>query len=145
VLRTETLLAGSQLGPAGTAGKVVKRAGARTIASQAEVQQTGDQVDADFDHLENYNSLARRELALLEVLARLTGDVIERGQSELFSRYEKTIRDYETRFQATFENAAVGIANVTPDGRLAKRRTGKFRSTSARYYWFQRVLRRLEA
>jgi PAS domain S-box-containing protein len=74
-------------------------------------------VDANFDHLENYNSLARRELALLEVLARLTGDVIERGRSELFSRYEKAIRDYETRFQATFENAAVGIANVTPDGR----------------------------
>jgi PAS domain S-box-containing protein len=51
------------------------------------------------------------------VLARLAGDVIERGQSELFSRYEKAIRDYETRFQATFENAAVGIANVAPDGR----------------------------
>jgi two-component system, NarL family, sensor histidine kinase UhpB len=51
------------------------------------------------------------------VLARLTGDVIDRVQSELFSRYEKAIRDYETRFQATFENAAVGIANVTPDGR----------------------------
>jgi PAS domain S-box-containing protein len=74
-------------------------------------------VDANFDDLENYNSLARRELALLEVLARLAGDVIERGQSELFSRYEGAIRDYETRFQATFENAAVGIAHVTPEGR----------------------------
>ncbi len=74
-------------------------------------------MDANFDDLENYNSLARRELALLEVLARLAGDVIERGQSELFSRYEGAIRDYETRFQATFENAAVGIAHVAPDGR----------------------------
>jgi PAS domain S-box-containing protein len=74
-------------------------------------------VDANFEDLENYNSLARRELALLEVLARLAGDVIERGQSELFSRYEGAIRDYETRFQATFENAAVGIAHVTPEGR----------------------------
>jgi PAS domain S-box-containing protein len=72
-------------------------------------------VDANFDHLENHNSLARRELALLEVLARLAGDVIERGQSELFSRYEKAIRDYETRFRATFENAAVGIAHLGPD------------------------------
>jgi hypothetical protein len=77
-------------------------------------------VDANFDDLENYNSLARRELALLEVLARLAGDEIERGQSELSSRYEKAIHDYETRFQATFENAAVGIANVAPDGRFLR-------------------------
>ena len=79
--------------------------------------QSGDHVNANFDDLESYNSLARRELALLEALARLAGDVIERGQSELFSHYETAIRDYETRFQATFENAAVGIANVALDGR----------------------------
>jgi PAS domain S-box-containing protein len=74
-------------------------------------------LDVSLDHLENYNDLARRELALLETLARLIGDVIDRRQSELSSRYERSIRDCETRFQATFENAAVGIAHVAPDGR----------------------------
>jgi PAS domain S-box-containing protein len=74
-------------------------------------------VDIKLDHLENYNDLARRELALLEVLARLTGDVIERRQCELTSQFERAIRDCETRFQATFENATVGIANVALDGR----------------------------
>jgi PAS domain S-box-containing protein len=74
-------------------------------------------VDIKLDHLENYNDLARRELALLEVLARLTGDVIERRQGELSSHYERAIRDSEVRFQATFENATVGIAHVAPDGR----------------------------
>jgi PAS domain S-box-containing protein len=51
------------------------------------------------------------------VLARLTGDVIERRQCELSSHFEKAIRDHEARFQATFENATVGIAHVAPDGR----------------------------
>jgi PAS domain S-box-containing protein len=77
-------------------------------------------VDVKLDHLENYNDLARRELALLEVLARMTGDVIERRQSELSSHYERATRDCEARFQATFENATVGIANVAPDGRFIK-------------------------
>jgi PAS domain S-box-containing protein len=54
------------------------------------------------------------------VLARLAADVIERRQSDLSSRYESAIRDSEARFQATFENAAVGIAHVAPDGRWLK-------------------------
>jgi PAS domain S-box-containing protein len=99
------------------------RARAGTTGSQAEkltwrrFQQTGDAVDVNFDDLQFSNNLARQELAVLEVLARLAGDIIERRQSELFSRYERAIRESETRFHATFENAAVGIAHVAPDGR----------------------------
>jgi PAS domain S-box-containing protein len=78
-------------------------------------------LDVKLDHLENYNDLARRELALLEVLARLTGDLIERRQCELISQFERAIRDSEVRFQATFENATVGIAHVAPDGRWLRR------------------------
>ena len=49
---------------------------------------------------------------------RLVGDAIANAIERV--RREKELRESEARYRATFQQAPVGILNVTPDGRLQK-------------------------
>src|SRR5690606_10741995 len=55
-----------------------------------------------------------QDLRRLDLYARQAGDFIER------CRHDEALRESERRFRATFENAAVGIAHVAPDGTMLR-------------------------
>jgi diguanylate cyclase (GGDEF)-like protein/PAS domain S-box-containing protein len=77
-----------------------------------ERQQAEQALQEAHDELEK--RVAQRTAQLTETNAELEQEIRERR------RMEQTLRDSEQRFRSTFEQAAVGIARVAPDGRFLR-------------------------
>ncbi len=93
----------------------IGRSASIPISYQGEVigllQISNKAVDYDEDDVALLEGIGRRVAPILR--ARLERDRIEGSRQNM----EKELRNSEERFRATFEQAAVGIAKLAPDGR----------------------------
>jgi PAS domain S-box-containing protein len=67
-----------------------------------------------FDSVRDTKAWTEDDIALLRIVGEIFANAIARGESE------RALRESEERFRATFEQAAVGIAHVSPGGRYLK-------------------------
>jgi PAS domain S-box-containing protein len=91
--------------------EVQLKAGVRAVQSTPLTSRTGKALGMFSTHFKTPHRPDERSLRLLDLLARQTADMIERAEAEA------ALRESEERFHATFDQAAVGIAEVSPEGR----------------------------
>lgn len=83
----------------------------------------GDLVEIEpFDAPASSPALARKTILVSgapvrDASGRIIGGIVAQTDVTSFVQAEAALRESEERFRATFENAAVGIAHVAPDGR----------------------------
>ncbi|BAI60650.1 putative histidine kinase [Methanocella paludicola SANAE] len=67
-----------------------------------------------FDSVRNRKAWTEDDIAILRIVGEIFANAIVRSETE------RALRDSEERFRATFEQAAVGIAHVSPGGRYLR-------------------------
>ncbi|MEX0742400.1 MAG: PAS domain S-box protein, partial [Phycisphaeraceae bacterium] len=86
----------------------------RACWSQPVFSSTGEVLGSFAMYYRDARRPSGEEIRLIRSAAHLTGIAIERTQADA------SLREREQRFRATFENAAVGIAHLAPDGRVLR-------------------------
>ncbi|MBW4679267.1 MAG: PAS domain S-box protein [Microcoleus vaginatus WJT46-NPBG5] len=81
----------------------------RYITERKQAQEALQQLNEQLE-----NQVQQRTAQLKQTNQQLLAEVAERQQTE------KALKESEQRFRATFEQAAVGIAHVSPDGRFLR-------------------------
>lgn len=93
---------------------VARAAGFRAILSVPLVGRNGTPLGMLSTKFRSVYRPSEQDLRRLDLYARQAADFLER------CRGDEALRESERRFRATFENAAVGIAHVSPDGTLMR-------------------------
>ena len=93
---------------------VARAAGYRAILTAPLIGRDGAPLGVLTTQFRSAHRPDQQDLRRLDLYARQAGDFIER------CRHDEALRESERRFRATFENAAVGIAHVAPDGTMLR-------------------------
>ena len=89
-----------------------RKSGIRSVQSTPLFSRAGELVGMISTHWRNVHEPSKRELRLLDVLARQAADLIES------KRADDEVRESEARMRATVEQATAGVARSDVDGRI---------------------------
>ncbi|WEK47217.1 MAG: diguanylate cyclase [Candidatus Andeanibacterium colombiense] len=98
----------------GDGAKAGNRAGLRSSIS-APIPFKGEHVGLLRLHSRTAGAFSNRDLLALQLLAGIVTQGLARGEH---AKGERARAEADRRFQATFDQAAVGISHVAPDGRF---------------------------
>ena len=89
-----------------------RRSGIRSVQSTPLFSRAGELVGMISNHWRKVHEPSKRELRLLDVLARQAADLIES------KRADEEVRESEARMRATVEQATAGVARCDVNGRI---------------------------
>jgi PAS domain S-box-containing protein len=89
-----------------------RKSGIRSVQSTPLFSRAGELVGIISNHWRKVHEPSKRELRLLDVLARQAADLIE------WKRADEEVRESEARMRATVEQATVGVARCNVKGRI---------------------------
>ena len=89
-----------------------RRSGIRSVQSTPLFSRAGEMVGMISNHWRKVHEPSKRELRLLDVLARQAADLIES------KRADEEVRESEARMRATVEQATAGVARRDINGRI---------------------------
>ncbi len=89
-----------------------RRSGIRSVQSTPLFSRAGEMVGMISNHWRKVHEPSKRELRLLDVLARQAADLIES------KRADEEVRESEARMRATVEQATAGVARCDVNGRI---------------------------
>jgi PAS domain S-box-containing protein len=93
---------------------IARAAGYRAVLSTPLIGTDGTPLGLLSMQFRSAHRASEQDLRRLDLYARQASDFIER------CRRDEALRKSERRFRATFDNAAVGMAHVAPDGSLLR-------------------------
>lgn len=93
---------------------IARAAGFRAVFSVPLIGRDAMPLGILSAHFRSVHRPSEQDIRRFDLYARQAADFLER------CRIDEALRESERRFRATFENAAVGIAHVAPDGSLLR-------------------------